>query len=390
MFAFVVIFYVSLGLVLYGYVVFPLMLLVRGALWPSAYRRGDVTPRVSLIIIAHNEAPSIAAKLANLLELDYPRELIEIIVASDGSDDGTNEIVRPYADRGVRLLDLPRRGKIPTLNAAVEHAGGEILVFSDANSMFSPESLRRLVAPFADERVGAVAGNQRYLRGGANAASIGERLYWNIDRVLKRMQSRSGNAIAATGAIHAIRRELFRPVPSAVCDDFVISARAIEQGYRLAFEPEAVAYECTATSDEAEFARRTRIVVRGLRALWVLRRLFNPLRYGFYSVQLASHKLLRWSGGWVLLALLVSSIVLCRAGWVYSALCIAQLACYSGALIAMALRNTRWRWLTRPLALPYYFSLVNLATVRAWLRILSGARIDSWDPHRSVPARGST
>jgi cellulose synthase/poly-beta-1,6-N-acetylglucosamine synthase-like glycosyltransferase len=284
---------------------------------------------------------------------------MEIIVGSDGSDDGTNEIVRGYADQGVRLVDLPRRGKIPTLNAAVEHATGRILVFSDANSMFASESLRRLVAPFADQRVGAVAGNQRYRRGAANTASIGERLYWSFDRALKRMQSRSGSAIAATGAIHAIR-------------------------------PEAVAYESTAASDGAEFARRTRIIVRGLRALWVLRRLFNPLRYGFYSVQLASHKLLRWSGGWVLVTLLVSSIVLWREGWIYGVACLAQLLLYAAAAAALALRNTRWRWLTRPLALPYYFSLVNLATLRAWMRIVRGRRIEVWDSHRPVAAREST
>jgi cellulose synthase/poly-beta-1,6-N-acetylglucosamine synthase-like glycosyltransferase len=376
------VFFLSLSLIAYVYLLFPLLLMLRGLVWRRGYRKAEITPAVSVIIVAHNEAGSIGAKLDNLRQLDYPSEQLEIVVASDGSTDGTNELVRGYADRGVRLLELPRQGKIPALNAAVAQVSGEVLVFSDANSMFARHSLRQLVAPFADPRIGAVAGNQCYSRGAANTASIGERMYWNFDRLLKQLQSKSGSVIAATGAIYAIRRALFRTVPSGVSDDFVISARAIEQGYWLAFDPDAVAYEPTAASDEAEFARRTRVAVRALRALWVLRRLFNPLRYGFYAVQLASHKLLRYSVGWLLIALFTSSVLLyTRSPW-YAAALWSQVACYVAAAIAMVLRNTRWRRWLKPLAIPYYFCLVNVAATRAWVQVLRGARVDVWDSRR--------
>ncbi len=377
-----IVFFTALSLLVYAYLLFPLLLLVRGLIWRRGYKTAEITPRVSIVIVAYNEAESIGAKLDNLLALDYPADRREIIVASDGSDDGMNDIVRSYAGHGVRLLEFPRQGKVPSLNAAVEQTCGDVLVFTDANSMFTAEALRKLVAPLADPQVGAVAGNQRYTRGAGNAASIGERLYWKFDRALKRMQSKSGSVIAATGAIHAIRRELFQPAPPGVCDDFVISARAIEQGYRLAFEPEAIAEEPTAPTDGAEFSRRVRIIVRGLGALWVLRRLFNPFRYGFYSVQLASHKLLRWSTGWLLLILLGVSLVLHGQGMFYAIALWTQIAFYGCALLAFVSRNTSWARRCKPLAIPYYFCLVNLAVVRAWLRLLSGKRLDVWTSQR--------
>ena len=378
-----IVFFTALSLIVYAYLLFPLLLLIRGLIWQRGYKTADITPRVSIVIVAYNEAESIRAKMENLLALDYPVDRREIIVASDGSDDGMNDIVRSYAEHGVRLLEFPRQGKAPALNAAVEQSSGDVLVFTDANSMFTAEALRKLVAPLADPQVGAVAGNQRYTRGAGNTASIGERLYWKFDRALKLMQSKSGSVIAATGAIHAIRRELFQPAPSGVCDDFVISARAIEQGYRLAFEPEAIAEEPTAPSDGAEFSRRVRIIVRGLRALWVLRRLFNPFRYGFYSLQIASHKLLRWSTGWLLLILLGASLLLQGQGLFYTVVLWAQIACYGCAWLAFVSRNTSWARWCKPMAIPYYFCLVNLAIVRAWLHVLSGKRLDVWTSSRS-------
>ena len=201
----------SLGLIVYTYAGFPLLLMLR-SWWRRPCARRNVTPTVSLIVIAHNEETSIAAKLDNVLSLDYPADRLEVIVGSDGSDDRTHEIVGKYADRGVTLCVFPRQGKIPALNATIPLANGEILVFSDANSMFLPDALRQLVRPFADAGVGAVAGNQRYTSDHGNATSFGERLYWSFDRQLKWMQSAAGNVTSATGAIHAVRRELAKVV----------------------------------------------------------------------------------------------------------------------------------------------------------------------------------
>jgi cellulose synthase/poly-beta-1,6-N-acetylglucosamine synthase-like glycosyltransferase len=393
----------ALGLIVYAYAGFPLLLMLRAAV-RRPVRKADLTPTVSLVICAYNEAGTIAEKLDNVLALDYPRERLQVLVGSDGSTDGTNEIVAHYAGHGVELIAFPRSGKMPVLNALVARATGEILVFSDANSIYDRDALRQLVRSFADPAVGGVAGNQVYSTSSGNAASFGERLYWRLDRWLKRLESRAGSTISATGAIYAIRRELFRPVPAAVSDDLVISTRVIAQGRRLVFEPAAIAREATAPDDGAEFRRKVRVVNHSLRALWTMRELFNPLRYGFYSLELFSHKVLRRSVIWLLLVVLPASVWLAPTGPVYRALLLAQLALYGAAALALLLRSTsvrRWK-LYRLLAVPYYFCFVNLACLRAWLQLARGHRFETWDsgrialtdstdaPHPSVPSHAAT
>ena len=384
-------FWTAAALVAYAYAGFPLLLLVRGLVVRRPVRSGQTMPRASVVVVAHNEAATIGAKLENLLSLDYPRERLDIVVASDGSTDDTEQIVARYRDRGVRLLAYPRSGKIPALNAAVTHATGDVLVFSDANSFFRGDALGALLAPFADASVGAVGGNQCYADGDSgHVASAGERLYWSFDRVLKRMQSGAGNMTSATGAIHAIRRELFQPVPLGVGDDFLISTRVISRGYRLIFAPDAVAYERVAASEHAEFRRKVRVIVRGLRGLWEVRDLFNPARHGFYSVQLFSHKLLRWSVCWLLLLLCGMSLVLLPDRGVYAWAGASQLGFYGCAVAGWRLRRTslaRFR-IFRVCAVPLYFCLANYAALCAWPQVLRGRRLDVWDSQRATHAPG--
>ena len=377
----------ALGLIAYTYIGFPLLLLIRGLLVRRSIKKATITPKISLIIVAHNELATIGAKLANIVTLAYPPDKLEIIIASDGSDDGMNELVAHHPDQRIRLLALPRQGKIPALNHAVTQATGEILVFSDANSMYKTDALQMLIAPFADPTVGAVGGNQCYVPDATgNMVGLGERFYWNFDRTLKSMQSKAGNMISATGAIHAIRRELFRPVPLGVGDDFVISTRVIEQGYRLVFEPKAIAYETIAPTDKAEFNRKVRVIVRGLRGLWAVKALFNPLRYGFYAIQITSHKLLRWSVGLLLIVLFIASLSLYGSGAAYRLFAQAQLIFYGFALIAWGLRNTAlayWKSF-KLLALPFYFCLANYAALCAWQQVINGRRVDIWDSKRTA------
>lgn len=371
----------------YTYVGFPLLLFARGLLKRPFARNENIAADVSFIICAHNEAETIEAKLENVLALDYPKDKLQVLVASDGSDDGTNEIVRRYADKGVTLYDLPRNGKIPALNTVASQAQGEILVFSDANSMYKPDALRELLAPFSDPNVGAVGGNQVYIKDSSvNAASFGERMYWSFDRNLKIMQSRAGNITSATGAIHAIRRKLFRPVPLGVGDDFVISTRAISQNHRLVFAPDAVAMETLAATDEAEFKRKVRVIVRGLRGLWAVRDLFNPFRHGFYSLQIFSHKLMRWSVGWMMITSFASSISLYRQDKIYKQATLAQIGFYGSALTAFLLRDSKLAQskLFKPLTIPFAFCMANYAAMKAWVQVLSGERVDIWDSNRNV------
>ena len=377
--------WLAIALVIYAYAGFPFLLTIRGA-WARPIKKSPATPSVTLVIIAHNEEDVIADKLQNTLAQDYPAEKLEILVGSDGSDDGTNERVQDFAPQGVRLLACERQGKIGTLNETVAQATGEILVFSDANSMYDAGSLKAITSCFSDPSVGGVAGDQVYTTDKGNAGSLGERLFWNFDRFLKRMQSRSGSVTSSTGAIHAVRRELFEPVPSGVCDDFLISTRVVAKGYRLVFEPDAIAYEEVAASDKAEFRRKSRIIARGIRGLWVMKTLLNPFVYGFYSFQLASHKLLRWSVIFLLPVIFLLSVVCASQGFVYQLLLGLQIVFYALAVVGILLRNTPIfrNKLAKIMAVPYFFCMANFSALSGWYQFIAGRRVDIWNSNRAA------
>ena len=376
-------FWSGLGVVAYTYLVFPLVVLLRAERRPHPHLTADVTPSVTMVIAARNEAAGISAKLENLLALDYPPDRVEVVVASDGSDDGTDEIVAAYGERGVRLVSLPRLGKAPALDAAVAQANGDVLVFSDANSIYGRDALRALVKPFADPLVGGVAGDQRYLEATDTDAIVsGERSYWDLERRLKVAESLSGNVTSATGAIYAIRRSLFRPIAPGVTDDFFTSTGVIAQGYRLVFAPDAVAYEPVSETAEIELGRKVRVMTRGLRGVLARRELLDPRRHGFYALQLFTHKVLRRSMAIPLLAIAATSPLLWRRGALYRGATVAQAAFYvlGAAGILLAGRPLGRR---KMFTLPAFFTLVNIASLRAVSNVLRGQDIDRWEPRRS-------
>ena len=386
-----IIFWICIGLVLYTYAGFTILLAIRARLLPRPYRASEITPRVSLIIAAHDEAASIGSKLKNALSLDYPQEQFDVIVASDGSTDGTDDIVRGFSDRGVRLLSLPRRGKAAALNAAIASTAADVLVFSDANSLFDGGAIRALVRPLADPQVGGVAGDQRYLpSGNQHGADEGERRYWDLDRCLKRWQSAADSVTSATGALYAIRRNLFTTVPEGVTDDFAVSTGVIAQGYRLVFAEDAIAFEPTAKAADAEFARKVRIITRGLRGVLQRPEIFNPFRTGFYSLQVFTHKLLRRLMAIPLLAIAAVSPWLWSAGPMYQIVVIGQVVVYACALLGWLFRDSRIAG--KPLvALPLFFVLVNAASLVAVVNVLRGRRIVTWQTARPVaPASAGT
>jgi cellulose synthase/poly-beta-1,6-N-acetylglucosamine synthase-like glycosyltransferase len=377
-------FHLAAALIGYTYVLFPAIVLLRARLRPRPYRPGAITPAVSVVIAAHDEAAAIGPKLDNLLGLDYPPDRLQVVVAADGCDDGTDAIARARGDGRVRVLSLARVGKAAALNAAVGQATGEVLVFTDANSAFAPDALRRLVAPLADPHVGAVAGDQRYLPGGTEAAvATGERRYWDLDRAIKRAESRGGNAISATGAIYAVRRELFEPVPAGVTDDFATSTAVIAQGRRLVFAPGAVAFEPVARSGEDEFERKVRVMTRGLAAVVARRELLDPRRHGFYALQLVSHKVLRRLMALPLIVLAATSAAQARRSRAFGVLAAAQGALYAAGAAGLALPGGR-RARSRLLALPAYFCLVNLASLQAVWNLARRRGIDRWEPRRGA------
>lgn len=374
------IFWSAVGLIFYTYVGFPLLLAVRAWLFPKAIQKGDITPKVSLIIAAYNEEDVIEKKIQNILALDYPAEQLEFIVASDGSSDKTVALARPYADQEkIKLLDLPRGGKNQTLNSAIPHATGDILVFSDADAMLKPDALKRLIAPFNDPKVGGVGGDFRYVKDGDDGE--GEMSYWNIDRLFKTWQSQAGSMTSATGQIFAIRRELFREVPLDTTDDFYISSQVPSAHLRLVFEPTAIATG-KVTKSSKEFRRKNRIAVRGLTGIRHMKHMLNPFNYGFYAIQLLSHKILRRLVALPLLIILIITPMLWNFGLFYRAALMLQLAFHGLALTGYLLRN-------HPIgkfklfSLPLFFNMVNLAMLIAVIHIARGKKFTVWTPQRT-------
>jgi cellulose synthase/poly-beta-1,6-N-acetylglucosamine synthase-like glycosyltransferase len=289
------------SLVVLAYVVagYPLLLrllvAVRG---PRRVRRADITPTVSFVISAYNEADVIRKKLQNALALDYPADRREIVVISDCSDDGTDDIVREFGNEGVRLIRQDeRRGKTAGLNRALPLLTGDIVVFSDANAMYEADSLRALVRNFADAEVGYVTGEARYLLDGQTAADAGERAYWGYEMELKRLETQIGSMVGGDGAIYAIRRELWKTLPDDAINDFLNPLQIVEAGWRGIYEPQAVCYEETSGRFKSEYRRRVRIVSRSWRAVFQAHGVLNPFRVGLFSWCLVSHKVLRWNAG---------------------------------------------------------------------------------------------
>ena len=378
-------FWISVILIFYTYIGFPWLIFLRGLVWHQPYESDETVPlpSVSLIVAAYNEEEIIEKKLDNIRSLDYPRDKFEAIIASDGSTDKTDEIVKKHHGQIIKLLSLPRLGKAEALNTAVASSKNEILVFSDANSIYNVDAVRALVQPLADPTIGGVAGNQCYMKEvGTPVKNVGESSYWNFDRIMKISQSRAGNTISATGAIYAIRRSLFQPVPEGVTDDFVTSTSVIEQGYRLVFAPDAVANEPVASSNALEFGRKVRVITRGLRAIFVTRvRLLNPFKFGFYAIQLFSHKVLRRLVAFPLLLLLLVTPFLWGVGVFYQIAMIGQFLFYGSAILGLLLSGTRFGR-AKLFSVPLYFCMVNAAAIVATINIMQKKQIKKWEPTR--------
>lgn len=380
----VVVLIVSTALVAWVYAGYPLSLALLGRLRPRPRRLAPLEPPLSVIVAAHDEVEVIARKVANVLASDYPTPLLELIVASDGSEDGTVEAARHAG--ATLVLDLPRIGKLSALNRAEQASSGEILVFTDADSLFDPGTLRRLVSNFADEQVGGVAASVvRYVVEDGRPVARGEGLYWRYERLLKRLEDRVGSVVSASGHLYAVRRSLFTPsTQTAGTDDFLISSQVVRAGSRLAFDERAVVLVATPEEGGTELRRKVRVMNRGLRSALALGGALLPTRSGLYAVEVVFHKILRRFVAFFLVAMLASSVALVIAdpGW-WIALG-PQLGFYALAAAGGLLAHTRWGRL-KLLWIPYFFCLANGAAALAVLSLLGGVRFERWEP---VGARG--
>jgi cellulose synthase/poly-beta-1,6-N-acetylglucosamine synthase-like glycosyltransferase len=324
-----VLFWLSAALIVYTHVGYPLVLLALGRLRPQPAKpsSGDPPPRVSLIVAAYDEEEVIAEKVGNALALDYPRELLEVIVASDGSNDRTAARAR---DAGADVvLELARGGKVSAQNAAAERASGEVLAFSDANSAWEPAALRRLIERFADPGVGYVCGQVRFLDSGGDNL---EGAYWRYEMWVRALESRLGGVTGGNGAIYAVRREAYLPLGPSGSHDLSFPFELARRGYRSVYEPQARATEKMVPTLEGEFARKRRMMA-GLWDIVVGERMASPRGYGaLFAFQIASHRLLRYLTPLLHVVALATNIALLGHGWVYAVTLVAQLALLAGAL----------------------------------------------------------
>ena len=377
----IAVFWVALFLVVYTYLIYPVLLWLLGAgrKMPE-YAPLSEWPTASLIIAAHNEEAVLRAKLENALATDYPAERLDIIVVSDASTDGTDRIAAEFAERGVRLhRQEARGGKTEAQNAGVRLARGQFLAFSDANSMYAPSALKRLLAPFADERIGCVCGELQYANPDDQGAGKGEGLYWRYEQFLKRRESLLSSALGANGAIYALRRELFVELRGDIISDFVAPLHAWRRGFRIAYEPTAVATEYSSVRFGDEFRRRRRIVSRSLYGLWTEAGVLNPFAHFFFALQMFSHKVLRWLVPVWLLVVLAVNIPLAASEY-YGLLLALQVAFYGLAALGLLLPERLGRyWL---FYVPAYFTATNLGTLLGLLSFLTGRRHRVWQPAR--------
>jgi len=370
------IFWLSLALLAYAHVGYPALIAARARLAPRPHRRGG-EPTVSTVIVAYNEAARIGARIENLRALDYPSDRLEIVVASDGSSDGTAERARAWEPDGVTVVAFEtRRGKPAVLNDVVPKLRGEIVVMADARQTFDTRALRALVAPFADTAVGAVSGELILTSGGATHVGEGVGLYWRYEKFIRRHESLADSTVGATGAIYAIRRALFAPVPAdTILDDVLIPMTIVGRGYRVLFEATARAYDRPAATAPEEFRRKVRTIAGTFQLFARNRWLLSPRRNRLW-LQTVSHKGLRLMSPLLLGALVASNVLLVEAP-LYRLALGAQLAFYGAALVGALTRGTRVR--IPFMSVPYVFCLLNWATTVAFLRFLAGRQRVTWD-----------
>ncbi len=385
-----IVFWAFVGLIIYTYLGYPLVVFLLSRLFPRPIRKDDFTPSVSIIIAAYNEERDLRAKLDNMLSLDYPEEKLEIVVASDCSTDDTDEIVRSYAERGVILHRQEiRQGKTRAQQQAVKISSGEILVFSDATTIFEQDALRKIVRSFADPEVGCVAGQLDYVDRASTAVGKGCRSYWGYEKFLKKCESRLGSLIGVSGCLYAVRRICQARLANQMIDDFVIATEIHLQGLRTVYEPEAISTEDTNNKGQDELRMRVRVISQTLRALSRYREVFSLATHGMFAFQMFSHKLLRYVVPVFLLGALVSNWLLIEKSAFYQYVFLAQAVFYFSTAVGWGAERLKVK--IGPLAIPYYFLLVNVASVAGFFRFIGGGTQVVWEPIRegriSKPAK---
>lgn len=376
------IFWLSIGLLLYVYAGYPLLANILGNIMRRrvhSAESGSYTPTVTLIIAAYNEAAHIEETVRNKLDLNYPAEKLNIIVVSDESEDGTDSIVQGIGDPRVRLIrQVPRAGKTSGLNLAIPEATGEIIAFSDANSLYRSDALQHLVACFADPAVGYVTGRMVYKAPDGSLTGEGCSTYMSYENALRATETKLGSIVGVDGGVDATRRNIYKPMRDDQLPDFVQPLTVREQGYRVVYQPKALLYEDALASASDEFRMRVRVGLRAFHALKDKAALLNPFRFGIFAWQLFSHKVLRYMAFLFMVAAFTTNIPLAINGHLFwKSILAAQVVFYLTALIG---HTQRRREMPRLVSLVYYLCVLNVASALAWVQFLMGRKQVIWKP----------
>lgn len=378
----VLLFWLFFGLILYtyiGYGVIVWLLLKAGAGQRPPRPTAQFEPEVTLLIAAYNEKAWIEEKVANCRALDYPAEKLTIMFITDGSTDGTPDLLR--ACSGITVLHEPQRGgKTAALNRAMNFVKTPFVVFTDANTMLNPEAVGNIVRHYSDPAVGCVAGEKRISQSDRDAASgAGEGIYWKYESFLKKNDARLWSAVGAAGELFSVRTELFEELENdTLLDDFMISLRIAARGYRVMYEPEAYASEAPSAGLKEEMKRKIRICAGGIQSILRLTSLLNPLPHPVLWFEYVSHRVLRWTlTPLALIGLLVTSIVLLGHHPLYLFFFAAQVVFYLMALAGWLMEERKIR--LKPLFIPLYFTMMNVAVFLGFYRYITGTQSAVWD-----------
>jgi len=375
------IFFFSLFMIFYIYLGYPVLVVLIGLIRNKGIKKGDYQPHVTILIAAYNEEKSIDTTIKNKLELDYPKEKLELIVISDGSTDKTDEIVKQYEPQGIKLLrQIPRAGKTSGLNMAVPHANGEILVFSDANSIWAQDALSKLLRNFSDPTVGYVTGKMIYTNKDGTIIGDGCSTYMKYENFLRTLETRIGSIVGVDGGIDATRKSLYRPMLHTQQPDFVLPLRVVEHGYRVVYEPEAILEEKSLKLPKDEYRMRVRVSLRALWALWDMRHLLTFTCSKLFAWQLWSHKVLRYLCFIFLLLAYLGNLSLWPESSFYKLFFVLQNIAYLSAALSPILERNGHR--SNILYLLNYFVLLNIAAAHASIKFLLRQKQVVWTPRK--------
>ena len=375
------IFWFSIFMIFYIYLGYPVLVVLIGLVRNKKVKKDDYEPRVTILIAAYNEEKSIEATIKNKLDLDYSKNKLEIIVISDNSSDRTDEIVKRYESRGVILLrQTPRAGKTSALNMAVPHAKGEILVFSDANSIYAPDALKELMQNFYDQEVGYVTGKMIYTNPDGSTIGDGCSAYMKYENMLRKIETKAGSVVGVDGGIDAVRKELYQPMNPDQLPDFVLPLKVVEQGYRVVYEPEAILKEPSLKEPKDEYKMRVRVSLRSLWALSDMRHLLTFAPSFLYSWQLWSHKVLRYLCFIFLIGAYLANWTLWPENGFYKLFFVVQNIAYLGAALSPLLEKKGHR--QKLLYLLNYYVLLNLASTHAFFKFLLRQKQVMWTPRK--------